>query len=158
LCDPQIKLLIVGQGSQEQDLRDAINFNNLSKTIFLLGEKNQEWLSKCLPNCSCFLATHTGRALAEASFAGLPVVGYDIDWHSEIVKDGTSGFLIKTGDFKSFSNSILKILNNDKLSEKFSKNIRESAENLLSPKKIIEIEIECFNKLKRIKKFNQISQ
>ena len=154
ICDPKIKLLIVGQGSQEQYLKEAINSNNLSKSIFLLGEKNQEWLSRCLPNCSCFLATHTGRALAEASFAGLPVVGYDIDWHSEIVKDGKSGFLIKTGDYKSFSNSILKILNNVNLSEQFSKNIRESAENLLSPKKIIEIEIECFNRLKKKIKFN----
>ena len=43
--------------------------------------KNQDWLARCLPNASCFVATHTGRALAEASFAGLPVVGYDIDLH-----------------------------------------------------------------------------
>ena len=154
ISDPKIKLLIVGHGSQENDLKEAIIYNNLSKIIFLLGEKDQEWLSRCLPNCSCFLATHTGRALAEASFAGLPVVAYDIDWHSEIVKDGISGFLTKTGDHKSFSNSILKILNNKNLSEKFSKNIRESAETLLSPNKITEIEIECFNKLKRFEKFS----
>ena len=152
ISDPHIKLLIVGHGSQENDLKEAIIYNNLSKRIFLLGEKDQEWLSRCLPNCSCFLATHTGRALAEASFAGLPVVGYDIDWHSEIVKDGISGFLIKTGDYKSFSSSILKILKNKHLSEQFSKNIRESAETLLSPNKIIEIERECFNKLRILKK------
>ena len=150
--DPQIKLLIVGHGSQEKELKHAIKSNNLSQTIYLIGEKDQEWLSRCLPNCSCFLATHTGRALAEASFAGLPIVGYDIDWHSEIIQDGLSGFLVNTNDFNSFSESILKILNNNNLSEKFSNNIRESAEKLLSPNKIIEIEVECFDKLKKTEK------
>ena len=56
---------------------------------------------KCL-QIAHVLATHTGRALAEASFAGLPVVGYDIDWHSEIIKDGINGFLVKPGDTSSF--------------------------------------------------------
>ena len=51
---------------------------------------------------SCFTATHTGRALAEASFAGLPVVGYDIDWHSEIIEDGINGYLLRSGDSHFF--------------------------------------------------------
>tara|TARA_A100001011_G_scaffold299513_1_gene312662 strand:+ start:1452 stop:2681 length:1230 start_codon:yes stop_codon:yes gene_type:complete len=145
----EVKLLIVGKGSLENEIKKAIVSNNLTKTIFLLGEKNQEWLSRCLPNCSCFLATHTGRALAEASFAGLPIVGYDIDWHSEIIKHGFNGYLAKTDDHLSFSNLILKIVKDKDLSERFSINLREKAETLLSPKKITEVEIECFNKLKK---------
>ena len=145
----EIKLLIVGKGSLQEVLNKEIINNNLKKKIFLIGEKDQDWLSKCLPNCSCFLATHTGRALAEASFAGLPVVGYDIDWHSEIIKDGINGFLVKPGDTSSFSKAILKIINNKDLSKDFSKNIRKSAETLLSPEKIYKVEIDCFKKLKK---------
>ena len=146
----EIKLLIVGKGSLQEVLNKEIINNNLKKKIFLIGEKDQDWLSKCLPNCSCFLATHTGRALAEASFAGLPVVGYDIDWHSEIIKDGINGFLVKPGDTSSFSKAILKIINNKDLSKDFSKNIRKSAETLLSPEKIYKVEIDCFKKLKKV--------
>ncbi len=146
-----VKLLIVGDGSLKNELRKAISLNGLEKKIYLLGEKDQFWLSRCLPNCSCFLATHTGRALAEASFAGLPIVGYDIDWHSEIIENGASGFLIKKDDHQCFSDSVLKILNDKNLSEKFSKNIREKAEELLSPERIHKIEIECFNKIKKLK-------
>ena len=94
--------------------------------------------------------SHTGRALAEASFAGLPIVGYDIDWHSEIIKDGINGFLVKLGDQLSFSKSIMKIISNKDLSKRFSKNIREDAEKLLSPEKIYRIEIDCFKKIKKI--------
>jgi glycosyltransferase involved in cell wall biosynthesis len=145
----QVKLLIVGKGSLKKDIEAQIKLNNLNNRIFLLGEKDQAWLSRCLPNCSCFLATHTGRALAEASFAGLPVVGYDIDWHSEIIQDSFNGFLVKPGDDLAFSKAILEILNNKDLSKKFSKNIREKAEILLSPEKICKIEIECFKKIKK---------
>tara|TARA_Y100000768_G_scaffold388136_1_gene382386 strand:+ start:645 stop:1877 length:1233 start_codon:yes stop_codon:yes gene_type:complete len=146
----QVKLLIVGKGSQQDSLRQEITKNNLGKRIFLLGEKNQEWLSRCLPNASCFVATHTGRALAEASFAGLPAVGYDIDWHSEIIEDGINGYLVETGDYITFAQSILKILNNKELAQKFSNNIRQKAKIILSPDKINEKEIECFKKIKRV--------
>ncbi len=146
----QIKLLIVGKGSQQDSLREEITRNNLGNRIFLLGEKNQEWLARCLPNASCFVATHTGRALAEASFAGLPTVGYDIDWHSEIIEDGINGYLVRTGDYISFAESILKILNDKELAKKFSNNIRQKAKIILSPDKISEIEIECFKKIKRV--------
>ena len=57
---------------------------------------------------------------------------------------------MKEGDFLSFSKLVLKILNDIYLSEKFSKNIRESAENLLSPDKIFKIEIDCFKKIKKV--------
>ena len=102
--DENIKLLIIGKGSLENELQKKINENKLNDRIFLIGEKDQDWLSKCLPNCSCFLATHTGRALAEATFAGLPIVAYNIDWHSEIIKNGINGYLVKEGDFYHFQN------------------------------------------------------
>ena len=146
----KIKLLIVGKGSLQNSLKKEIVSNHLSDRIFLLGEKDQEWLARCLPNVSCFLATHTGRALAEASFAGLPVVGYDIDWHSEIIEDGINGYLVRSGDGISFADSILKILNDKELAQKFSNNIRQKAENILSPDKINKTEIECFKKIKSV--------
>ena len=147
LKDKSVKLLIVGTGSLKYQIKKKIEKNNLKQKILLLGEKDQLWLSKSLPNCSCFVATHTGRALAEASFAGLPVAGYNIDWHPEIVKNNENGFLVRPGDKAKLAKSILKIINNRALSKKFSKNIRNVAEKMLSPAKIEKIEIECFKKI-----------
>ena len=152
LDNKDIKLLIIGNGSLKKDIQLGIVSKNLSDRVFLLGEKDQNWLARCLPNCSCFFATHTGRALAEASFAGLPSVGYDIDWHSEIIEHGKSGFLVKLDDHKSFADYVIKIINDKELSKKLSTNIRLNAVKLLSPNKIHEIEIECFKKLKNSKR------
>mgnify|MGYP005998570207 FL=1 len=105
-----------------------------------------------MPNCSCFIATHTGRALAEASFAGLPVAGYDIDWHSEIIEHDFNGLLTKPGYKKNLSKLIDQIIDDRNLSRKFSNNIRLKAEYLLAPKKIEKIEIQCFKKIARLKK------
>jgi glycosyltransferase involved in cell wall biosynthesis len=146
-----IKLLIVGTGSLKNKIKKKIELNDLNNDILLLGEKDQNWLSKCLPNCSCFIATHTGRALAEASFAGLPVAGYDIDWHSEIIEHNNNGLLTKAGDKKNLAKLISKIINNKVLSKKFSKNIRLKADILLGPKKIEKIEIQCFKKIAKSK-------
>jgi|TARA_B100000787_G_C16194935_1_gene300083 glycosyltransferase involved in cell wall biosynthesis len=147
LKNKSVKLLIVGTGSLKNQIKKKIIKNKLQNNILLLGEKNQHWLSKCLPNCSCFIATHTGRALAEASFAGLPVAGYNIDWHSEIIENNKNGFLVRPGEKTKLAKSILKIINNKILSKKFSRNIRYKAEKLLSPVKIEKIEIECFKKI-----------
>ena len=144
-----VKLLIVGDGSLKSFLVKKINSENLRKDIFMLGEKNQNWLSKCLPNCDCFIATHTGRALAEASFAGIPIAGYDIDWHSEIIKNYHNGILVEIGNKSKLSNAIDKILASKKLTKKFSKNIRKKAEKLLSPEFIINSEVDIFIKLKK---------
>ena len=142
-----VKLLIIGSGSLENKIKKKIKVNNLENDILLLGEKDQNWLSKGLPNCSCFVATHTGRALAEASFAGLPVAGYDIDWHSEIIEHDFNGLLTKPGYKKNLSKLIDQIINDKNLSRKFSNNISLKAEYLLSPKKIEKIEIQCFKKI-----------
>ena len=96
------------------------------------------------------MATHTGRALAEAAFAGLPVVGYDIDWHSELIHNGKNGYLVKAGDIAAFSISIEYVLTNKKLYKTFSINIRAEAEKILSPEKIKKIEINCYEKAKKI--------
>ena len=103
LNDKSIKLLVVGTGSLEKRIKEISQIESLDKQILLVGEKDQNWLSKCLPNCSCFIATHTGRALAEASFAGLPVAGYDIDWHSEIIENNVNGFLVPQGNKKKLA-------------------------------------------------------
>ncbi len=147
LNDKSIKLLVVGTGSLEKRIKEITQIESLDKQILLVGEKDQNWLSKCLPNCSCFIATHTGRALAEASFAGLPVAGYDIDWHSEIIENNVNGFLVPPGNKKKLALSINKIIKSPMLSKKFSKNLRLKAEKILSPKKIINSEIECFKKI-----------
>jgi len=142
-----LKLLVVGNGSLNKFLKEEIQKKKLLKNIILLGEKDQNWLSRCLPNCNCFIATHTGRALAEAAFAGIPVAGYNIDWHSEIIKNDRDGLLVNTGDTKKLASAIKKILNNKKLAKKFSLNIRLKAEKILSPSVIVKNEIEIFKKL-----------
>ena len=39
-----------------------------------------------------------GFSLIEACAAGRPVVSYDVEWHSELVKSNETGFLLKEHD------------------------------------------------------------
>ena len=77
-----------------------------------------------------------GRALLEASLGGLPAVSYDVDWHSEIVIPGSTGFLVQNLDFTSMGAAILELWRDEKLREQMAIAMREKALELASPQKI----------------------
>ena len=75
------------------------------------------------------------------------MAGYNIDWHPEIIEDNKNGFLVSPGNSKKLASSVERIIKNSKLSKKFSRNLRIKAEQILSPKLIVDLEIECFKKI-----------
>ena len=67
------------------------------------------------------------RALMEAASMGLPLIGYENAGSNEIIKSGINGFLVNPGDKDSLIKEIIKILKEEKLYVKFSKNSRKIA-------------------------------
>lgn len=57
----------------------------------------------------------------EAAACGKPVVGVDVGAVKEICQDNINGFLCETDNDEQISESILKILQDKKLADKFSK-------------------------------------
>jgi glycosyltransferase involved in cell wall biosynthesis len=68
-----------------------------------------------------------GRVCVEAMAAGRPVVAYDHGGVSELVEDGTTGFLCPPGDPDSVERAILKLLRNPQLGAAMGQAARESA-------------------------------
>ena len=87
------------------------------------------------------ISPHTGRALCEAALAGSKIVGYDIDWQSEIINHTKSGFLAKFGDKNELLYFSDKIISNLSIFKSFSSNIRLNALKILDNNKNIQDEI-----------------
>ena len=51
----------------------------------------------------------------EAGISGLPVAGYDVAGLSEVVEDGTSGFLVPWGDVDGLALRVSKLLHDEEL-------------------------------------------
>ena len=52
-----------------------------------------------------------GIVLLEAAASGLPIVAVDATCISEVVHDQANGFLVRSGDFRSFSEALLSLIN-----------------------------------------------
>jgi len=139
--------LMVGDGSCRKDLELMSSQLGVSHQIIFCGNRDQEWISRVVPKVNVVLSPVTGRALGEAALGGAPVVAYDVDWQSEIVKNDVTGILVPYLDYKKMADSVECLLCDPNLADKMGKNMRIFALNLLNPKDAIQAQIDAYDSL-----------
>jgi glycosyltransferase involved in cell wall biosynthesis len=102
--------------------------------IVFCGNRDQGWLSRVIPLISVVVSPLTGRALAEAALGGVPIVAYDIDWHSEAVETGVTGELVPYSNHLLITDAIEKIINDEEYGQLIGKNVRERMLKIMDPK------------------------
>jgi glycosyltransferase involved in cell wall biosynthesis len=85
-----------------------------------------------------------GMVLTEAMSAGLPIVGLSATGVSDIVVDGQTGFLT---DENGFSNSILKLVTDEKMRHEFGENAKNIARNEFSSRVCAEKMLATYQKV-----------
>ena len=120
---PDIKLeyLIVGEGPLRKTLQALIEELDLDQDISLLGWRQQQEIVDLLSQSQILLAPSITASdgdqegipvvLMEAMAMGLPVVS---TWHSgipELVKDGSSGFLVPEKDVEATAEKLALLVN-----------------------------------------------
>ncbi len=119
-----VKLIIVGKGSEKENLRLlVINYRLQNQVIFL------DWLENDkLPGLICasdiFIYPSVpeggweeqfGYAMTEASACGLPVISTKTGSIEEVVIDGDTGILLEPGNSEQLAIAISKLLADDSL-------------------------------------------
>ncbi len=126
LSYPDINFVIIGDGTLRDNALNYIKKNNL-KQVKLVGhlayQQVVEYYKKASIVCYPlnFPATF-GRVAIEAMANGTPVVASNIGALREIIIDGESGLLFKTGDVKDACDKILMLLESKELMKKIRKN------------------------------------
>lgn len=143
----KLKLFLVGDGSLREEYIRLSKKLNIFQNIVFSGDKNQKWISELLSITDLIISPHTGRALCEAALAGCKIVGYDIDWQSEIIMHKKNGFLAKYGDVNQLTLYALEILENPIKYELFGLELRKKAFELLDKHKSLNDEIKVYNYL-----------
>ena len=59
--------------------------------------------------------------MIEAAASGNPVVTYDTEWHSEIIKNNLTGKIVNESDIKNLIQAIINLLENEKLAIELGK-------------------------------------
>lgn len=113
---PDVKLKIVGEGSQRQVIEERIEKYNLKDAVTITGKITSEQVKEELKKASAFVLSSVCESfslvLCEAMECGLPVFSFDIEvGPKEIINNGYNGFLIKDRDINEMSKEIIEILN-----------------------------------------------
>jgi len=127
------RLVLVGGGPEEEELKDKANKLGIAEKVTFTGMLPPPDVVNCYAGADIFVfpsVTETqGIVITEAKAAGLPVVAVAAFGVSEMVQDGIDGFL--TGlDLPQFVDKIRLLLEDGELWKEMSLKARQSAERM----------------------------
>jgi glycosyltransferase involved in cell wall biosynthesis len=124
---PDFRLMIIGEGNEENNLKDLVKSLSLSNHVKFLGQIDQnsvkEWLQKSKLFILPSIEEGQGVVLVEALACGTPCIGSDIGGIPDVISDDV-GSLVPPENPKALSEAILFYLNNEDVWLKKSKNSR----------------------------------
>lgn len=137
------KLLIIGEGSEKQELITLINILNLNDKVKIVSKvKNiNDYYNKASIFVSASKTEGFPNALLEAMHFGLPSISYDCDFGpSDLIDDGVNGYLVPVNNVSILRERLSQLISNENLRRKFSHKSKCSTENYLSEKVITQWE------------------
>lgn len=151
---PRLKLVLVGKGPQEGQLREICRQLGIAEKVIFTGVLPRQKIVHCYASADLFVfpsVTETqGLVIGEAKAVGLPVVAIRAFGPAEMVRHGEDGFLTELS-LDAFSERIIELLHNRSLYEKMKRKALENA-SLLSSAYCAERMLESYEELIERKK------
>lgn len=122
---PEAKLLIVGHGELEQNLRDQVKTCGLENVVLFVGGIANTQLPVFYATADIFIGPSVqvkggdtegfGLTFVEAIMSGCLVIGTRIGGIEDIIEDRVTGFLVKPNDANMLSEKIIEIVEKNEL-------------------------------------------
>lgn len=150
----QVRLIAVGTGDQESNLRKlAANLNLVERVEFRGTIPNSQIANVYSEFDVLVLPSRTapnwkeqfGRALIEAMSHGTPVIGANSGEIPNVV--GDAGLLFKENDVDDLSNRLLLLFSSSRLCEELSRKGRERVLEKFTMKRIADATVEAYRRL-----------
>jgi len=133
LCDlnsqKNLQLILVGEGPEKSNCEMLVRDLGLTKKVKFAGFQKsiEDYLTISEINVITSLREGLPRVVVEASLAGIPTVGYQVEGISEIVSHGVSGLVVSQGDLGAFVMGMNELVTNEVKRKEFGKIAREIA-------------------------------
>lgn len=126
------KLVILGEGKQEKELKGLTKLLGIEKRVSFLGFQGNPY--KYMKNASFFVLSSLFESFAivivEAMACGTPVIATDCpSGPGEIITDGINGILVPPSDEQALADTILNLSKDPELMKKLSLEGRRRAED-----------------------------
>ena len=139
---PDIKLLLVGQGELEEQLKSQVKEQHLEDWIEFLGYRKD--VDKLLA-LSDVLVTASYREglpvnIMEAMASGLPVICTDVRGQRELIHNNRNGYIYEIDNEDEFKNAVIKLMTEEDMREKFASANVQDVERYSLPSVMKEME------------------
>ena len=118
-----LRLIVIGNGEQERELRTQATERGLDSHVYFLGSLPNSELPAYYATADVFIGPSIrvtggvtegfGLTFVEAAMSGCPVIGTMTGGIGEIIKDNETGFLVPERDSVSLAEKITYILTHD---------------------------------------------
>jgi glycosyltransferase involved in cell wall biosynthesis len=116
------KFFFAGDGPQKENLTKQVTQLGISERVAFLGVRND--IGQLLSAADVFVQPSLWEglslALLEALFAGLPVIATMVEGVVDVVEDGKSALLVKTGDAHELAKAIEQLIADEPLRRKLA--------------------------------------
>ena len=115
---PELKLIIIGTGPEEQSMIKLSSKLNVENHVEFKGRITDEELSEIVS--SSWLNIHSsvtegwGLSIIEASASGTPTVAFNVPGIRDVIEDQINGIKVKDGDREALLEAAFEILSNPK--------------------------------------------
>ena len=118
---PEIEILIVGRGDEDELRQDA---GELAGHLRFLGQVDDAQKASALRSADVYCAPNTGGesfgiVLVEAMAAGTPVVASNLDAFRRVLVDGKAGWLVPVEDSTALAEALIAVLGDGKLRARY---------------------------------------
>ena len=151
---PDIRVALVGDGSERMNLETLCNQLNLESVISFLGNQPYQNIPSFLNQSRIFMMASSFEglpvAMIEALSCGLPVVVPDVGDITDITVDGYNAWLIKERSEDAFAHAFSTLLNDQNLYENLVQGALSSRSQFLVNFSLEKAKISWTNILQRI--------
>ncbi len=131
--DPSIRVMIVGGGEREQDLRRLAETAGLNGTVIFTGRVPHDEINAYYSVMDALVYPRLSRRITElvtplkpleAMALGRPVVASDVGGLKELVTDGETGVLFRAGDPDALAEACLRLVHDPVLAARLVEQAR----------------------------------
>ncbi|MDI6644414.1 MAG: glycosyltransferase family 4 protein [Methanobacteriaceae archaeon] len=145
---PTIKLKIVGNGIEKENLAKMVTTLGLDNNVEFLGELDYKDVILEIKKSNVLVLPSTregfGMVLAEAGACKVPVIAYRTGGVVEIVEDGKNGFLVESRDIGGMAEKIQFFISNNDITNQMGLYGYKKVENFFKWNRIVKTLIKIY--------------
>jgi len=115
---PDVQLIIIGSGDQEQRMKELVRRLEL-RDVYFLGRVSEDvkikWMQRAWIIVSTSIIEGWGMTIIEAAACKTPAVAYNVPGLRDSVKHMETGILVEPGNIRLLAEAIIQLLSDDDL-------------------------------------------